>query len=101
MNQGKRYFKFAVTFGTLLSSNPKTITMQKKKIFLFSAALLIAAASLIALLSSASPEKTTNPDKGATCCQKSLSPCEEKDKSSGPGVMIMENLSRQFISISF
>jgi hypothetical protein len=84
--------KKTVTFLFLLSSQPKTITMQTKKWISigFIAAILIA--SLLML-------NTSNTQKEkATCCKKSEKECPGNIKTEAPAETTLENLSHQFIS---
>jgi hypothetical protein len=69
--------------------------MQKKNflsVALFTALLVMA---LFLLNSSAPAEKKKTP----TCCKQSMKECPENNINSS-GEMIIENLSRQFISIT-
>jgi hypothetical protein len=90
------YFKFAVTFWKVLSSNPKTTTMQKK----YWISLGIIAVALIASLllsNTPAPKK-----EKATCCQKAEKECSG-NKTEAPAETTLEPFSHQFISfpISF
>jgi hypothetical protein len=69
--------------------------MQKKNRTFFGLIALLLAASLFLLHSSAPVQE--NP----TCCKKSLNKCSDNKNSSAPGEMIMETMSRQFISLNF
>ncbi|HEY6062587.1 MAG TPA: hypothetical protein VIV35_03200 [Chitinophagaceae bacterium] len=46
-----------------------------------------------------SPSATASKDKSTCCCQK-MKNCAVKTRGSASGEMILENLSRQFLSIS-
>ncbi|MGQ0738134.1 MAG: hypothetical protein ACT4OJ_03655 [Bacteroidota bacterium] len=71
--------------------------MKKKTHFIITAFALALGAGIIVLTSSASDKKKT---QSPSCCQKTEKQCSEENKKSGSGELIMENMSRQFISIS-
>jgi hypothetical protein len=68
--------------------------MQKKNLAFFGVIAILLAASLF-LLPSSSPVQQT-----PTCCKKYPEKCSNKE-SNAPGEMIIDNMSRQFISLSF
>ena len=70
--------------------------MRKKNWVFFGSAMLLLAVSLIVFRSAASDKKKAAPP---TCCKRSGQYSGEK-KQSGPGELIIENLSRQFISLA-
>ena len=71
---------------------------MKKINLLFIAAFVIAiGTAFISLTSSASDGKNV---ESPTCCQKKAQECGTDNKQGGNGELIMESMSRQFISIS-
>jgi len=74
--------------------------MQKKLILRLGIPAAILTASIV-LLSYGRAEKPSKPvkDTKSTCCKKIKSACGDTDTRGGDD-MILENLSRQFISIS-
>ncbi len=70
--------------------------MQQKNWIFFLGVLVLLGVSLVVLKSSASDGKRQAP---STCCKKSQ-PCRCQKKDNGPGELIMEDLSHQFISIT-
>ncbi len=85
--------KKTVTFPFLLSSHPKTTTMQTKKWISvgFLAAILLAG---ILMLSASTPKA-----EKATCCKKDPKECSGDKKLGIPAETTLENLSHQFISL--
>lgn len=92
-----RIFMFTVTFSKIVSSNLKTITMRKNNWIYLALAALIVATGFFVLTSSASGVK---PNESPTCCKKKATDCGTETRKTGNGDLIMENMSRQFISIS-
>jgi len=90
-------FKFTVTFSKIVSSNPKTTTMRKNNWIYLALIAIIVATGFFVLTSSASEVKAK---ESPTCCKKKATDCETGIKKTGNGDLIMENMSRQFISIS-
>lgn len=71
--------------------------MKKRNLLLLAVFTILAIASMIALTSSASNNKSI---ETPTCCKKKVNGCDVKDSKSGSGELIMDNMSRQFISIA-
>jgi hypothetical protein len=84
--------KKTVTFPCLLSSHPKTITMQTKKWISIGFITAILIASLLIL----NTPKTQK--EKATCCKKAEKECLDNIKTDASGETTLENLSHQFIS---
>jgi heme A synthase len=86
-----------VTFWPILSSNFKTTTMKKSNRLILAALVLVLALGTIVLTSSASGKNKTIPSP--TCCKKIESKCTPETRKNSSGELIMDNMSRQFISI--
>ena len=87
------FFKLAVTFGKLLSSHPKTTTMQKKYLISFGFVAAVLITSLLVLNTPAQSKANT------TCCKKEVKDCTPVEmKCDTPAETSLENLSHQFIS---
>ena len=71
--------------------------MQKSNQVIITAVAVLLAVGAIVLTSSASGKnkKATAP----VCCKKMERKCESGNKKTGSGELIMDNMSRQFISI--
>ena len=89
-------FKFTVTFTAIVSSNLKTNIMRKNNWFYIALIAIILATGFFVLTSSASEVKVK---ESPTCCKKKATDCGPGIKKTGNGDLIMENMSRQFISI--
>ncbi len=84
--------KKTVTFCFLLSSHPKTTTMQKK----YWISLCLITVGLIASLllsNTAAPQK-----EKPTCCKKAEKECPDNTKPDAPAETSLEPFSHQFIS---
>ncbi|HUR66998.1 MAG TPA: hypothetical protein VMZ03_11680 [Chitinophagaceae bacterium] len=86
-----------VTFWLILSSNFKTTTMKKSNRLILAAIILALTLGAIVLTSSASDKNKNIPLP--TCCKKVESQCPLENKKSRSGELIMDNMSRQFISL--
>ncbi len=71
--------------------------MRKKNWIYFAALAILVAVSFIVLTSSASNVKVK---ESPTCSKKKTGECNAVPKKAGSGEMIMDNMSRQFISIT-
>lgn len=71
--------------------------MRKNNWIYLALVAIIVATSFIVLTSSASDVKAK---ESPTCCKKKAAECSPGIKKTGNGDLIMENMSRQFISIS-
>jgi hypothetical protein len=71
--------------------------MKKSNRLILTAVAILLASVAIVLTSSASDKKkkTVSP----TCCKKIETKCGPNNKKTGSGELIMDNMSRQFISI--
>ena len=71
--------------------------MKKINILFITAAILVLGTAFITLTSSSpSSKKIEDP----TCCQKKLPDCDVKTPKNGTGELIMESMSRQFITVT-
>ena len=84
--------KKTVTFPLLLSSHPKTTTMQTKNWISLGLITAVLIASLL-ILNASTPK-----EQKATCCKKTTKECSGDIKSEAPAGTTLENLSHQFIS---
>ncbi len=71
--------------------------MKKINILFISAAILVLATAFITLTSSSPNSKKV---EDPTCCQKKLPECDTKTPKNGTGELIMESMSRQFITVT-
>lgn len=71
--------------------------MKKKNWILYTGAALLIAAGFIVLTSSSSPVKK---EVSPTCCKKADMECKPELRESGPVELNMDNMSRQFISVT-
>lgn len=92
----ERMFRFVVTNSPILSSNLKTMTMKRNALILIMTAAVILTGLAFTLNSSASVEKKK---EVPACCQSGSACPKESNQKSGSGELIMENMSRQFMSI--
>jgi hypothetical protein len=74
------------------------MTMQQRNWMIPGIAMILLVLSLIVFPSATTDKKKNAP---ATCCKKSMKECGGENKTKAPGQLIMDNFSRQFISISF
>ena len=72
--------------------------MQKRNWMIPGIAMILLVLSLIVF-----PSATTDKKKNThpTCCKKLMKECGGDNKTKAPGQLIMDNFSRQFISIAF
>lgn len=71
--------------------------MKKINLLFLTAVVVALTTALISLTSSASDGKKI---ETPTCCKKKTQECGTENRKSGSGELIMETMSRQFISIS-
>lgn len=71
--------------------------MKKINILFITAAFLVLATAFITLTSSSSSSKKA---EAPTCCQKKNMECDSNAPKNGTGELIMESMSRQFITIT-
>ena len=71
--------------------------MKKINILFITAAILVLATAFITLTSSSSSSKK---EETPTCCQKKAPACDINAPKNGNGELIMESMSRQFITVT-
>jgi len=77
--------------------------MKKKALALFTVIIVLSALSLIAFRPSSSPKAESVPcstTEKATCCDKTMKDCQQKNKKTVTDDILVESLSRQFIFAS-
>jgi hypothetical protein len=72
--------------------------MQQRNWMIPGIAMTLLVLSLFVFPSATTNKKITTPP---TCCKKTMKECGGDNKTKAPGQLIMDNFSRQFISISF
>jgi len=70
--------------------------MQKRTLFSLILISVLLVTGYLLLISSTPVEKKENP----TCCKQTLKECQPENKTNSSGEMIIETLSRQFISVT-
>jgi hypothetical protein len=71
--------------------------MKKVNLLFLTAVFAVLVSAFFALTSSASGSKES---ESPACCNKKHQECQIENKKGGAGELIMDNMSRQFISIA-